>query len=158
MNRIYINEAIRIRERYVQAIEDIQAKEQKVMGYKKSIEDICVDLPTFHEAIEVLSKELVETLQVRKFVADLNLSEKIKQIKPNGKTLGLITDEITETFFEPNDKLSKLSISLKYEDLIKKEDVEVQKSAQDLIAKIKKLLNLRGEKSAEEGVLQEISD
>lgn len=124
----------------------------------KSIEDICVDLETYHEAIEKVSKDLVDTLKVRKFVKDLDLNTEIAKIKPGTKTLGLITDEITATFFEPSDKVSKLSISLKYEDLIKEKDIEVHVSAQSTIEKIKTLLDLRGEKSAEEGVFQEVSD
>lgn len=122
-----------------------------------SIEDVCVDLASYREAIKTLANELVD-MKVRKFIENLDLDAKIKEINPNVKTLGLITDEITATFFEPNEKISKLSISLKYEDLTKDKDLEPHQNAKTLVNKVKQLLSLRGEKSAEEGVFQEISD
>lgn len=121
----------------------------------KSIEDVCVDLASYHEAIETLAKELVD-IGVRKFVDSLDLSKKVKTIKSSGKTLGLATDEITKTFFESNEKMSKLSISLKYEDLTKEKELALPSEAEPLVTKIKELLNVRGEKSADEGVFQEV--
>ncbi len=138
---------------------EIKAKTLQIhkLPQNKSIEDICVDLPSYQEAVKTLSNELVD-IKVRKFVDKLDLDAKIKDIKSSGKTLGFTTDEITATFFEPKEKLSKLSISLRYEDLTKEKDIKLQSGADTLINKIKELLDLRGEKSAEEGVFQEVEN
>lgn len=119
----------------------------------KSIEDIACDMDTLKSAIQEVNKNLVEQ-NIRTQVANFDLNTEISKIQTKAdKTLGQTIDETTKDWFDPKGKISKLSIALKYEDL---NSTTLNTLAKDEIEKIKTALSLRGEKSAEKGVFEEV--
>lgn len=144
-------------------LEKVCAKELKDKKLKihqlpknKSIEDLCSDLNTLQEAIRNVAKYVVSE-GIRKYSDTIDINTEISKIaQDTTKTLGKIIDDVTATWFNPNEKLSKLSIALNYEDLMQNKEVPIKLEVEKLINEIKKLLNLRGEKSIGKGVFEEI--
>lgn len=121
----------------------------------KSIEDVYVNIEKLRIAIQNVANNLVK-LDVRKFKANLNIEQEIKKIKVERlNTLGYVLDKITPTWFEEEEKLSKLSIALEYEDIISPSD-NIPTEAKTDIEEIKNKLNLREEKNDEDGVFIEV--
>lgn len=80
-----------------------------------SIEDVMVDHEIFREAIMNQVKSLDEQKILNK-KAGIEFSAEIKKIIPNKKkTLGKIFEEVTESLWEPNTKISKLNLAMIYE-------------------------------------------
>lgn len=123
----------------------------------KSIEDIFADLANLKDSTKATAEYLINE-GIRKLKNGLTIENEIKRIKPMpGKTLGKIIDEVTTVMFTEEEKLSKLSISLDYEDRIATTQLQPTKEAQTAIQTLKNLLQLRGEKSAEKDVFEEVS-
>ena len=115
-----------------------------------SIEDVMVDMSALVNSIEEAYRYLVDGgLRIAKSGVDITSElAKIKRLK--NITLGQTIDSVTKTWFEPEDKISKLSIALIYEDI---KDKGINKLALSHINEISDLLDLRGEKSVESGVI-----
>ncbi|KKQ25182.1 MAG: hypothetical protein US62_C0003G0011 [Candidatus Woesebacteria bacterium GW2011_GWA1_37_8] len=127
-----------------------------LLSDNKSIEDVCVDINLIKEAIKAVANTLIKD-EIRKFADGLNIDSDIDKIKSNNsKSLGQIIDETSKPWFNPPEKISKLSISLKYEDLNENQSVSLNVETEKLIKEIKKLLKLHGEKSADSGVFEEV--
>ena len=94
---------------------------------------------------------------VRKLKVGITVDQEIKKIKTTSdKTLGKLIDEITAAMFIEEEKISKLSISLDYEDRVTISQSELPKDTQITVEILKTLLRLRGEKSAEKSVFEEV--
>lgn len=133
-----------------------ELKDKKLRIYKLpkdlSIEDIFADLETLQESIKSTVQYLVDN-GIRKLKDKINLDTEIKKIKSTkGKTLGKLIDEVTAQLFDEYEKISKLSVSLDYEDRIVNTKKAPLAQAVKVVTELKDLLNLRGEKSAESGV------
>ena len=96
--------------------------------------------------------------QIRVYKEGIDAQAEIEKINPSDSdTLGKVIDDITKTLFDPEEKISKLSIALDYEDRIADRTVSPGKPAEDIIKELKRLLNLRGERSFDKGVFEEVS-
>lgn len=125
----------------------------ELLPENKSSEDVFVDLSGFQAAAAATAKDLV-TDGFRKPAKDVDFAKASKMIvSKTGTTLGRVFDEETPSWFESNEKLSKLSVALKYESM-NEEPPKVGKQVAETIARIKGALQLRGEKSAEEGIYE----
>ncbi len=121
----------------------------------KSTEDIFCDLEVLKEATKRVANNLIAG-GVRTIAANVNLDQKVAGIRPSeGKTLGKVIDDETTTWFDPNEKLSKLSVALEYETVGSAGKVAAE--AQRETEAIRDLLKLKGEKSMEQGVFEEIA-
>lgn len=122
----------------------------------KSIEDIFADISTLQESIKNTIEYLINQ-KLRKLKENIKIADEIKKIIPtSGKTLGKLIDEITANIFTEPEKLSKLSIALDYEDRIASKKTKPSNESENTIKTLKRLLQLRGEKSAEISVFEEI--
>jgi predicted ATP-dependent endonuclease of OLD family len=121
-----------------------------------SSEDVFADLAVLKIATCSAFNELVKS-GARVAKEGIKIDDEMKRIAPTeGTTLGRLLDQITNTFFKPNEKISKLLIATLYEnEMEKKSDALASDQAAKELEGIKKLLNLRGEKSTESGVFQE---
>jgi predicted YcjX-like family ATPase len=120
----------------------------------KSIEDVAVVLKVLKSAIKTVVRNLISGGE-RVLVEKLDIDKSVEIINfQKDKTLGRFIDETTKLWFEPNAKISKFSIALEYEN--QSTDESVNPNSKNEISVIKKLLNLRGEKSAESGVFDEV--
>lgn len=137
--------------------EELKSKKLTVfqLDKDKSIEDFCTDAKFLKKAVKGVVNDLVSQ-GVRKLKSSINLDAELRKIKRlKTRTLGKTINNITSNLFDPEDKVSKLSIALKYEDLVKEENIEVGVETLNLVKKIKKMLNIKGEKAAERGVFEE---
>lgn len=122
----------------------------------KSIEDICCNLDILRVSIRELSEDL-SVAGDRQLMESVDVANDLKKIKPvASKTLGYTINEITRVWYKPQEPLSKLSIALKYEDNVQNKEIQVSPDAKELVSRIKDLMNLKGEKSAEKGVFDEV--
>jgi predicted ATP-dependent endonuclease of OLD family len=122
----------------------------------KSIEDIFTDITILQEAIAGVSKSIVDN-GVRAYKDGIKLEDEIKKIKPSSTaTLGAIIDEKTSSLFVKEEKLSKLSIALAYEDLVAQKKTSVSNEASKILDQLKKELSLRGEKAPDVGVFETV--
>lgn len=130
--------------------------EQLQLDKGLSIEDVFADKKLLLKAIENVANNLV-SLKIRTFIEGFEIKKGIHDIETaSGKTLGAIINDESEKWFVGGDKISKLSIALEYDRLAHEEEYIVTKQAKSLVIKIKQILNLKGEKSAESGVLGEV--
>lgn len=122
---------------------------------EKSIEDIFADISVVKNSIEAVVNDLV-TLGIRKLKNGIVLKDEIEKITidPN-TTLGKIIEDKTTSIFDPEIKLSKLSIALKFEDIVT-ESVVLPQGAKEQIIKIKEKLSLKNEKNDEELIFEEV--
>jgi predicted ATP-dependent endonuclease of OLD family len=122
-----------------------------------STEDIFTDEDTLRDAIKATTDYLVDK-DIRKLKNGIIIDDEIKKIKhTSGKTLGKYIDEITSGMFTGDEKLSKLSIALDYEDRAANLQSEPSKEAQETMELLRSLMQLRGEMSAEKSVFEEVS-
>ena len=85
------------------------------------------------------------------------MTDELKKIRKNkSKTLGFTIKDITKQWFQPPNSLSKLSIALYYEDIVKDKAIKPLEGSIEIVARIKELMKLKGEKSADKGVFEEI--
>lgn len=124
----------------------------------KSSEDVFVDIEVLKKAIKQVCQNLIDN-GVRKLKRG-DLDTKIADIKPdNNKTLGQVIDDVTKAWFDKEEKISKLSIALEYENLRQNESgAAISDDALSQLLSIKKELCLRGERSVSEGVFEEIDE
>jgi predicted ATP-dependent endonuclease of OLD family len=123
----------------------------------KSTEDIFADIELLKKAIKQVCQNLIDS-GVRKLKKG-DLDTKITEIKlDTNKTLGKVIDDITKGWFDKEEKVSKLSIALEYENLRQDESLTVSDDALSQLLNIKKELCLRGERSVNEGVFEEIEE
>lgn len=137
---------------------EIKAKKLKILQLpnNKSSEDVFADLDILRESIINVCKNLIK-IGVRKLKKELKIDSEIKNIKPRkNSTLGRVIDTETKTWFEVEEKLSKLSIALEYENIRQNQPGAVPDDALNEMQRIKKDLELRGEKSFNEGVFEEV--
>lgn len=122
----------------------------------KSSEDVFANLDTLKLAVRKTYDDLVNN-QVRLPKPNLNIDDELQSIAPNrGNTLGRVLDLMTATLFDPEEKISKLSIALSYEDICETNRQPPPNDALAVLQAVKKLLNLRGEKSKETGIFEEV--
>jgi len=122
----------------------------------KSIEDVLCKIDELRNTIEKFTNELIN-IKVRVIAQDIDLSKELEKIRSNkNKTLGFTIKELTKQWFQPPDGLSKLSIALVYEDIVENKDFDVSEEALNLVMTIRDLMQLKGEKSADKGVFEEI--
>ncbi len=121
----------------------------------KSIEDIFTDVSVTKKAIEALATDLIG-MGIRKLKNGINLAGEVAKIAPTTTlTLGRIIDEKTTSMFDPEEKLSKLSIALKYEDIMS-DSVALPDNAKEQIEKIKDKLSLKNERNDEKSIFEEV--
>lgn len=121
-----------------------------------STEDVFADKNLLLEAIGNVASNLV-MMKVRNFVDKFNIATGIATIKNSkGKTLGAIIDDETPKWFTDQKRLSKLSVALEYDRLAQEKDYTIPEIAKKVILEIKTTLNLKGEKSVEQGVFEEV--
>lgn len=123
----------------------------------KSSEDVFADIKILKEAIKQVYQNLINS-KARKPKRELT-ERMVDDIKPdNNKTLGQIINEVTRQWFDKEEKISKLSIALEYENLRQSEPAGLPDGALVELERIKKELCLRGEKSVNEGVFEEVEN
>ena len=122
----------------------------------KSSEDVFADLGALRIATRNVFQHLTEDGS-RVGREGLDIEVEVATISPEGdRTLGTVIDERTSRWFEPNVKLSKLSIALEYENVRKEaEAMPIPDLALSQVEAIKKALALRGERTPEPGVFEE---
>lgn len=160
-------------EKELEKICEKEISEKKLKIHKlpegSSIEDIMVDYEIFREAV----LKFLKFLEEKKILIEkegIEFESEIRKIVPSKKkTLGKIFEEVTETLWEPNSKISKLNVALIYEDIImplSEDDENPSKGFSEInlpgecekeLKQIKKKLNLRGESAKYEGVFQNLS-
>jgi len=149
--------SIRSRLEHVCAAE-IEARRLSILQLdrNKSIEDVFCDLGLMRAGIVALTNDLIESRE-RSLKGGLKVDDAVKEIDSSANvTLGYTISERTEQWFEPPERLSKLAIALCYEKLAEDANAEIAKEGAQLIVRIKGLMNLKGEKSADKGVFGEI--
>ncbi len=104
----------------------------------KSTEDIFTDHTILQESIKAVAESLV--------------NEGIRELKDGIN----IDHEVKAEMFSEEEKLSKLSISLDYEDRVAKRQLKPSKDAQEILELLRTVLQLRSEKSAEKSVFEEV--
>ena len=128
----------------------------KSLPKNKSIEDLFCNIGILHEALLNLTNELIDS-KVRTLAVGIDIVKEVKKIRTSeSETLGFQISEKSKSWFKEQDKLSKLSVSLIYEDLAKTKEIQINSQAIELIKSIKDLMKLKGEKSADKGVFEEI--
>lgn len=124
----------------------------------KSSEDVFVDIDVLREAIKQVYQNLIDS-GVRKTRKGATIDKIVDDIKPdNNKTLGQIINDVTKQWFDKEEKMSKLSIALEYENLRQDKPASLPDDALVELGKIKKELCLRGEKTISEGVFEEVEN
>jgi predicted ATP-dependent endonuclease of OLD family len=124
----------------------------------KSSEDIFADVEILRKSIKQVCSNLVND-EVRTLKRGVDLETKVVDIKSdNNKTLGRVIDDVTKTWFDKDEKISKLSIALEYENFRQNEPGAISDSALSELLKLKKELSLRGEKTISIGVFEEVSE
>jgi predicted ATP-dependent endonuclease of OLD family len=121
----------------------------------KSIEDYVPYQDLLSKAVASSCEELIRD-GIRKYQRSLDssqISEKIKQSvvvrRDSSKTLGKIFEELTNDFFDPKEKISKLQVARNYEDLAESHIAEQTATLPDcalaleLANGIKEKLNLK---------------
>lgn len=131
-----------------------EIKEKRLQIYclppNKSIEDITVDITQLRDSVKQVA-EYLETNKLRVKIPSIDFAKAINKIDfSQSKTLGAIIDDESKTFFDDNEKISKLSIALMYEDLGSSKSTNPE--AKKHIDAIQSLLNLRGEKASDAGI------
>lgn len=136
-----------------------------ILPENKSIEDVTVDVSYLQEATEKLAQTFISQ-GIRKLKDGIDVAKEVKKIKASSKSLGWVIEDVTKKMWEPEDKMSKLSIAMNYEDLITPsfEDGEKQPSREvklpgeckKELSAISKKLNLKGERSKAGGVFEEV--
>jgi predicted ATP-dependent endonuclease of OLD family len=122
----------------------------------KSSEDIFADLATLRNAIRKSFQRLVDN-ETRTAKENMNIEASVAEIKPaDSTTLGKSIEEVTKSWFTPKDKISKLLIAILYEDEVESSHIAPPAAALDELEKLKKLLELRSEKSRQSGVFEEV--
>ncbi|OGD10090.1 hypothetical protein A2397_04610 [Candidatus Amesbacteria bacterium RIFOXYB1_FULL_44_23] len=120
----------------------------------KSTEDIFTDITILKGSIKSTAEYLVNQ-GVRSWEDKIDLDDEIKKIKSTkNKTLGKLIDEVTAGMFVEEEKISKLSVSLDYEDKAKTNELAPTEEAKTTMESLKEKLQLRGEKSAEKSVFE----
>ena len=136
---------------------EIAAKQLQthILPDNKSVEDVFCDLSVLKNAVSSSYLDLKNNeLRVTK---DVDLNIEVERIAANPeKTLGKTLDDLTRSWFDPEEKISKLSIALFYEELRMNGEGGVPDLAISELERIKALLNLRGEKSVNKGVFEEL--
>jgi predicted ATP-dependent endonuclease of OLD family len=138
-------------------VSEIKNKNLEIINLdkNKSIEDYFVDIKILQESIEIVANDLI-SLGVRKLKDSLVIKNEILKINDSKTlTLGKIINDITSVFYEPNEPISKLSIALKYEDIVQDKNINLKSQAIELIKRISLSLNLRGERSYDSGMFEE---
>jgi predicted ATP-dependent endonuclease of OLD family len=121
----------------------------------KSIEDMIPDIVHLQKSILNVADDLVKN-KIRKLKEKINIQEESKKIAPDGrKTLGKIIEEVTASWFQPECKISKLSIALNYEDTAS-EDSCIDDVALKLIKKIQSALGISGEGSIDKEIFDSL--
>jgi predicted ATP-dependent endonuclease of OLD family len=121
----------------------------------KSVEDLFCDIGILRTAVKNVFNNLTATSGARKPAAWIDIEKAVGEINQSAdETLGRTMDNITKKLFEPEEKMSKLSIALEYESLGGANKTPVE--AQDEVEAIRDLLKLKGEKAAEAGVFEEV--
>lgn len=121
----------------------------------KSSEDIFCDIGVLQTATKNLFNNLTAASGARAAAAGVDIEKAISDIKPAAaETLGWVISNVSKKWFNPEEKMSKLSIALEYETLGGAN--KVPGDAQGDVEAIRDLLNLKGEKAAETGVFEEV--
>lgn len=123
----------------------------------KSSEDVFASPEHLRTAIKCAFQRLTsEKFRTAKEGADVEGS--LNEIKPTeGTTLGKLIEKTTKTWFTPQEKISKLSISILYEDQTELSTAMPPAGALAELEAIKDLLGLRGEKSTRTGVFEDVN-
>jgi predicted ATP-dependent endonuclease of OLD family len=119
----------------------------------KSVEDICADIERIRVAIKNVFNNLTKA-NARKAVSEIKIDEEIKKISPSAnQTFGKIIDDTSKNWFDPKEKISKLSIAIEYEKLEGK--YELPASAESVLKDIQAFLGIQGERP-EKKIFEEI--
>jgi len=120
----------------------------------KSSEDVFCVQEVLQEVIKKSTQDLVE-IGARKLKDGLNLDTAVSAIKPKpNTTLGRVIEDESKSWFDDEEMVSKVTIALRYED--DAQDVKMSSEATKLVNELKMKLGIRGEKSHEEGVFEEV--
>ena len=124
---------------------------------QSSVENIFSDLQILRQASQNVAQNLVGQ-GIRELAdADTDWTKELEQIKPTDQeTLGRTFDRVTKGWFTPEEKLSKLSVALQYEDISKGSEISLDPRSKQWVEKVQNSLGIRGEASAEEGMYDEV--
>lgn len=148
-------------EKQLRKVCDAEIKRGKLQFHKlprdKSSEDVFCDVKLLQEAISAVVDDLVSQ-QLRKIKTTVVQGDAVKAIRPkDGITLGKTIADESQQWFDVPERVSKLSIALKYEDLVAASGGKVPDDAESEIAEIAKKLSLKSETSKESGVFEEVA-
>lgn len=124
---------------------------------KKSSEDVFVDLVGFRSAAKTAFERLIKD-KVRSPRTGIDIEVSIGEISPSGdQTLGWVFDKVTKGWFNPPEKLSKLSVAMVYEEIFNKSELQPPETALPILLRIAGLLELKSEKSIRSGIFEEVA-
>lgn len=136
-----------------------ELKEKKLQIRKldsgKSSEDMFCDIARLREAMSNVFHNLTATSGARKAATGLDIQKAVEGIKSSqSETMGRTISDTTAAWFDPKEKMSKLSIALEYESL--GGAAQIPADAEGEVETIRDLLKLKGEKAIETGVFEEV--
>lgn len=122
----------------------------------KSSEDLFADVPTLQEATRLVANFMIDH-KIKTLQPGIDLDVEIRKIIPvEGTTLGRVLDDVTSKLFTDGQKLSKLSIALEYEVLSARRELKISKEACQFLVELKRDLGIRGEKTVDINVFEEV--
>ncbi|MBX6361328.1 MAG: AAA family ATPase [Acidobacterium ailaaui] len=128
----------------------------QLLSDNNSSEDVFADIKSLRVAIRKAAQRLLDD-GARVLKEGVNLDQATNEIAPSdAATLGKTIDDVTKSWFVKGDKISKLLIAIFYEDEIESSDSTLPETALSELEKIRKMLDLRSEKSSRTGVFEEV--
>jgi predicted ATP-dependent endonuclease of OLD family len=123
----------------------------------QSSEDVFANVDALRAAAKAAYTNLISDKVREK--SDAPLDAVLAEIKTHaGTTLGKTAEKQTAKLFKPEESISKLLIALKYEDEAEKDGLVLPPAALTTIEAIKKLLDLRSEKSSQSSIFEEADE
>lgn len=128
----------------------------QLLSDNNSSEDVFADMTSLRVAIRKAGQRLLDD-GARVLKEGVNLDQAANEIAPSdAATLGKTIDDVTKSWFTKGDKISKLLIAIFYEDETESSNSTPPETALRELETIKKMLDLRSEKSSRTGVFEEV--
>ena len=110
INQRYINEACRIREKYLSTLEEITTKEQLIVEYKDKIETILAKNTKY-----ISDNETKDLAQIQSDIKDelldidININKIVAKLEPFFKSIEKLKNESKDLFISIKDKYPELT-------------------------------------------------
>ncbi len=138
---------------------ELKSKDLKpfILESNKSIENVLADVDTLKIAAKQVATELVGA-GLLAYKSGVAIDTAVNDIKEDSSvTLGKTLENVTGTWFENEQSLSKLQVAMKYEDIVLSGGGNInERSAETWFKRLQKEMELRSEKEPESGVIDQI--